>query len=64
MERYFFSVHSPQKPIDMSTITVSLRRRGYDGVKLSFDGIRSLVARLLLERGHEQNLCFAVGASF
>lgn len=40
----------------MSTITVSLRRRGYEGVKLSFDGIRSLAARLLAERGYAANV--------
>ena len=52
----FPGVRSPERPIDISTITVSLRRRGYDGVKLSFDGIRSLVAKLLLDLGYEQNI--------
>ena len=52
----FPGVRSPERPIDISTITVSLRRRGYDGVKLSFDGIRSLVAKLLLVLGYEQNI--------
>ena len=32
----FPGVRSPERPIDISTITVSSRRRGYDGVKLSF----------------------------
>ena len=52
----FPGVRSPERPIDISTITVSLRRRGYDGVKLSFDGIRSLVAKLLFDLGYEQNI--------
>ena len=52
----FPGVRSPERPIDISTITVSLRRRGYDGVKLSFDGIRSLVAKLLPDLGYEQNI--------
>ena len=46
----FPGVRSPERPIDISTITVSLRRRGYDGVKLSFDGIRSLAAIVLANR--------------
>lgn len=52
----FPGVRSPERPIDISTITVSLRRRGYDGVKLSFDGIRSLVARLLPGLGYDQKI--------
>lgn len=52
----FPGVRSPERPIDISTITVSLRRRGYDGLKLSFDGIRSLVARRLPGLGYEQNI--------
>lgn len=52
----FPGVRSPERPIDISTITVSLRRRGYDGLKLSFDGIRSLVAKLLPGLGYEQNI--------
>lgn len=52
----FPGVRSPERPIDISTITVSLRRRGYDGVKLSFDGIRSLAAKLLPDLGYEQNI--------
>lgn len=52
----FPGIKSPKIPIDMSTITVSLRRRGYEGVKLSFDGIRSLAARLLAERGYAANV--------
>ncbi len=52
----FPGVRAPERPIDISTITVSLRRRGYDGVKLSFDGIRSLAARLLPNLGYEQNI--------
>lgn len=52
----FPGVRSPERPIDISTITVSLRRRGYDGVKLSFDGIRSLAAKLLSDLGYEQNI--------
>lgn len=52
----FPGVHSPDKPIDMSTITVSLRRRGYDNVKLSFVGIRSLAAQLLHKLGYGEKL--------
>lgn len=52
----FPGVRSPERPIDISTITVSLRRRGYDGVKLSFDGIRSLAARLLPGLGYDQKI--------
>ena len=52
----FPGVRSPERPIDISTITVSLRRRGYDGVKLSFDGIRSLAAKLLPDLGYEQSI--------
>ena len=52
----FPGVRSPEHPIDISTITVSLRRRGYDGVKLSFDGIRSLAARLLPDLGYKQKI--------
>ncbi|WP_165068074.1 MULTISPECIES: integrase arm-type DNA-binding domain-containing protein [unclassified Desulfovibrio] len=52
----FPGVRIPERPIDISTITVSLRRRGYDGIKLSFDGIRSLVAKLLPDLGYEQNI--------
>ena len=52
----FPGVRSPERPIDISTITVSLRRRGYDGVKLSFDGICSLAAKLLPDLGYEQNI--------
>lgn len=55
--KYLFpGVIRPDQPIDMSTITVSLRRRGYDGVKLSFDGIRSLAARVLAEIGYDNQL--------
>jgi integrase len=52
----FPGIHSPDKPIDMSTITVSLRRRGYDNAKLSFVGIRSLAAQLLHKLGYEEKL--------
>ncbi|WP_300908560.1 integrase arm-type DNA-binding domain-containing protein [uncultured Desulfovibrio sp.] len=49
----FPGVKSPENPIDMSTITVSLRRRGYGDVKLSFDGFRQIAPRILASRGHE-----------
>jgi integrase len=52
----FPGIHSPDKPIDMSTITVSLRRRGYDNAKLSFVGIRSLAAQLLHKLGYGEKL--------
>ncbi len=52
----FPGAHSPDKPIDMSTITASLRRRGYDNVKLSFAGIRSLAAQLLHKLGYAEKL--------
>jgi integrase len=52
----FPGVHSPEKPIDISTITVSLRKRGYDNVKLSFAGIRSLAAQLLHKLGYDEKI--------
>jgi integrase len=52
----FPGIHSPEKPIDISTITVSLRRRGYDNTKLSFAGIRSLAAQLLHKLGYDEKI--------
>lgn len=52
----FPGIHSPDKPIDISTITVSLRRRGYDDTKLSFAGIRSLAAQLLHKLGYGEKV--------
>jgi integrase len=52
----FPGIHSPGKPIDESTITVSLRRRGYDNAKLSFAGIRSLSVQLLHKLGYDEKI--------
>lgn len=52
----FPGIHSPGKPIDISTITASLRRRGYGATKLSFAGIRSLAAQLLHKLGYGEKV--------
>ncbi len=52
----FPGIRNREKPIDMSTITVSLRRRGYGNIKLSFDGFRSLSAYLLSRIGYDNKL--------
>ncbi len=55
-ELLFPSVRCPETPVDKSTILAALRKRGYDGVKLTFAGIRSLAARLLAELGFEREV--------
>ena len=47
----FPGVRSPELPIDISTITVSLRRRGYDGVKLSFEYEQNIIDMQLAHSG-------------
>lgn len=52
----FPGVRCRETPIDVSTITVSLRKRGYDNTKLSVAGLRSLSAQILYGLGYDKQL--------